>query len=162
MAHVSSPIACQFLLIVSIINFYICSLYYLDMILTTISFNLTSNFEYHPTTNYHPYCYTGFLPCTKFWCGFHGHLHWALGKGILYISKIFILRTLWFLCDFFDTCMNVLLWIYCYAKIRHPWLEHIWLVSQSSHIIIYALQLYHFYDYSHLMTTWLYMTIIIF
>jgi hypothetical protein len=30
----------------------------------------------------------------------------------------------------------------------HPWLEHIQLVSQFNHVVVYALQLCHFYNYS--------------
>jgi hypothetical protein len=35
--------------------------------------------------------------------------------------------------------------IHC-AKTWHPWPDHIWLMSQSSHVIIYVLQLCHFHD----------------
>jgi len=37
----------------------------------------------------------------------------------------------------------------CYAKTWYPWLEHIRLVFQCSHVVIYALQLCHFYEYNH-------------
>jgi hypothetical protein len=38
-----------------------------------------------------------------------------------------------------------------YIKIWHPWFKHIQLVSQSSHRVLDALGLCHFYDYSHIL-----------
>jgi hypothetical protein len=35
-----------------------------------------------------------------------------------------------------------------YAKMWHPWFEHIQLMSQSNHVVLCVLQLCHFYDYS--------------
>jgi len=45
--------------------------------------------------------------------------------------------------------LSIFNYIFHYAKTWHPWLEHIWLVSQFSHAITYALQLNHFYEYHH-------------
>ncbi len=36
-----------------------------------------------------------------------------------------------------------------YAKMWHPWLEHVRLLFQCHHVAIYALQLCDFYDYNH-------------
>jgi hypothetical protein len=45
--------------------------------------------------------------------------------------------------------LSIFNYISHYAKTWHPWLEHIWLVSQFSHAITDVLQLIHFYEYHH-------------